>query len=274
MRRRRVLAGLSSLGALALVGKGSALARAPTPRAGGRPPWDPAHGPGTEGAETISIDLPQLQYPGAWNPRPGAMRKLASELRLRTRLEPAREPSTVRATAKELFDTPFLYVAGEGGLPPLGSRAEAKLRLFVDLGGLILFDSADGGTDLGFERDVGQLVGRMSPGSVLSPVARDHVLFRSFYMIDTPLGRTSTHDSMLGLQEEGRLKVLLMRNDLGGAFATRPDGLFAHACVPGGAAQREWAFRLGVNILLYATCTDYKADRAHVETLMRARRWR
>jgi hypothetical protein len=25
---------------------------------------------------------------------------------------------------------------------------------------------------------------------------------------------------------------------------------------------------------LYATCTDYKADRAHVETLLRARRWR
>jgi hypothetical protein len=237
-------------------------------------PWDPTRRLGSEAMATISIDLPQLQYPGTWNPRPGAMRKLASELRLRTRLEPAQEPSTVRATAKELFDTPFLYVAGEGGLPPLGGRAEAQLRLFIDLGGLILFDSADGGTDLGFERDVGQLLDRMSPGSVLSPVARDHVLFRSFYMIDTPLGRTAVHDSMLGLQEEGRLKVLLMRNDLGGAFATRPDGLFAHACVPGGAAQREWAFRLGVDILLYATCTDYKADRAHVETLMRARRWR
>ena len=42
----------------------------------------------------------------------------------------------------------------------------------------------------------------------------------------------------------------------------------------GGAEQRQWAIRLGVNVLLYATCTDYKADRAHVETLFRARRWR
>ena len=31
---------------------------------------------------------------------------------------------------------------------------------------------------------------------------------------------------------------------------------------------------LGVNILLYATCTDYKSDRAHVETLIESRRWR
>jgi hypothetical protein len=46
------------------------------------------------------------------------------------------------------------------------------------------------------------------------------------------------------------------------------------ASTPGGSQQREWAIRFGVNLLLYATCTDYKADRAHVETLLRSRRWR
>jgi hypothetical protein len=86
-------------------------------------------------------------------------------------------------------------------------------------------------------------------------------------MVDAPLGRTRTHDHVLGVQEEGRLKVLLVRNDLGGALARGPDGLYTYPCTPGGPEQREWAIRFAVNILLYATCTDYKADRAHVETL-------
>jgi len=223
---------------------------------------------------TITIDLPQLRYEGSWNPRPGAMRVLARELRLRTRLEPGLEPGEVTAEAAELFVTPFLYIAGERELPPLPEGGEDALRRFIDLGGLILFDAADGGTDPGFVRDVKALLGRIAPGSEIAPVSRDHVLYRSFYIIDSPMGRTRTHEQVLGIQDEGRLKALVMRNDLGGALAETNEGLPAYPCMPGGNVQREWAVRFGVNILLYATCTDYKADRAHVETLLRSRRWR
>ncbi len=225
-------------------------------------------------SEVLRIDLPQLRYAGAWNPRPGAMQQLASELRLRTRLEPVREPTTVTATSRQLFDTPFLYVAGEGGMPALGAEAEGQLRRFVDLGGLLVFDAADGGIDLQFERDVKAMLGRILPGSLVTRVARDHVLYRSFYIVEEPVGRTRTFDHVLGIQEEGRLKVLLLRNDLGGALARKPDGLPAYPCTPGGPMQREWALRFAVNILLYATCTDYKSDRAHVETLLQSRHWR
>jgi hypothetical protein len=137
-----------------------------------------------------------------------------------------------------------------------------------------LFDAADGGTDSGFTTDVRALLERIAPGSELSPVASDHVVYRSFYLVDAPWGRTQVHEHLLGIQDEGRLKAVLMRNDLGGALAETEGGLAAYPCLPGGAEQREWAIRFGVNILLYATCTDYKADRAHVETLLRSRRWR
>jgi hypothetical protein len=221
-------------------------------------------------ASTIQIDLPQLRHDGVWEPRPSAMRVLARELRLRTRLEPVGEPTVVDADAPRLFETPFLYVAGEGELPEFSSAATARLRRFIDLGGLILFDATDGA----FTASVRALLAKLVPSAELAPVGRDHVLYRSFYLVDTPMGRTRTHDHVLGIQEEGRLQVLLMRNDLGGALAETPDGLAAYPCTPGGADQREWAIRFAVNILLYATCTDYKADRAHVETLLRARRWR
>lgn len=265
--RRQWLHGAAGLGAGALLARPLA-AQPPDPFG-----FD-LGGDWNEPTTVLTVDLPQLQYSGQWNPRPGAMRELASELRLRTRLEPVREPSAVLATAPALFSTPFLYVAGERGLPPLGEPAEAQLGRFLDLGGMIVFDAADGGADAGFERDVQALLGRIMPGAGVTRVARDHVLYRSFYIIDDPVGRTRSHDHVLGVQEEGRLKVLLIRNDLGGALARGPDGLYTHPCTPGGPIQREWAIRFAVNILLYATCTDYKADRAHVETLLRNRRWR
>ncbi len=299
LTRRAMLTGLgvaALVPAAGLARPGEPAGRSPSPDPGpipAAPPgtpwpddeWSP-HGPGFTGLDpfsgtsaavdpsTITIDLPQLRYEGRWNPRPGAMRVLARELRLRTRLEPVLEPGEVAVTTEALFQTPFLYVAGEGELPPLGAAGEDALRRFIDLGGLILFDAADGGTDPGFVRDVKALLGRISPASEVAPVGRDHVLYRSFYLVDTPMGRTRTHDHVLGVQDEGRLRALIMRNDLGGALAETNDGLPAYPCTPGGNVQREWAVRFGVNILLYATCTDYKADRAHVETLLRSRRWR
>src|SRR5262245_52616900 len=79
------------------------------PARGAPPPADPDHSPWflPEDVPAISIDLPQLRYDGHWSPRPGAMRVLARELRLRTRLEPVAEPTTVEATDDALFDTPF-----------------------------------------------------------------------------------------------------------------------------------------------------------------------
>jgi len=264
--RRRVLGAALGLGAGALARP--ALAQPALDLFGPpEPQW-------TEPTTVLTIDLPQLQYAGRWNPRASAMRELAAELRLRTRLEPVREPSAVLATSPNLFATPFLYIAGEQSLPALGAPAEAQLGRFLDLGGMIVFDASDGGADPGFERDVGLLLARIVPGATLTRVARDHVVYQSFYIVDEPVGRTRAYDHALGVQEEGRLKVLLLRNDLGGALARGPDGLYTHPCTPGGPDQREWAIRFAVNILLYATCTDYKADRAHVETRLRNRRWR
>ena len=253
-----------SMGALALsLGADEAQAAPPAP-----PAW------GTPSSTPLEIDLPQLQYPGRWEPRPGVMREVGVELRLRTRLEPKREPSVVSPEDAALFDTPFLYVAGQGGLPELGEVADARLRRFLDLGGLIVFDDADGGSDYRFREDVSALVGRLVPGAALAEIAPEHVLYRSFYLIDAPAGRTRNAESNLGVVQEGRIKILYLPNDLGGALSRDAQGRYIHACSPGGAVQREWARRLAVNILLYATCTDYKSDRAHVETLLRRRRWR
>ena len=39
--------------------------------------------------------------------------------------------------------------------------------------------------------------------------------------------------------------------------------------VPGGDDQREEAFRVGVNLAMYALCLDYKTEQAHIDYILR-----
>jgi hypothetical protein len=70
------------------------------------------------------------------------------------------------------------------------------------------------------------------------------------------------------------MAVAYVQNDLGGAWARDEAGNYLFACQPGGERQREMSFRLGVNLVMYALCLDYKSDQVHVEYLMRKRRFR
>ena len=36
--------------------------------------------------------------------------------------------------------------------------------------------------------------------------------------------------------------------------------------------QREEAFRLGINLVMYALCLDYKTEQAHIDYILRTRR--
>lgn len=71
----------------------------------------------------------------------------------------------------------------------------------------------------------------------------------------------------------GRAVIVYSQNDLGGAWARDRFGQWVHEVVPGGETQREHAFRLGVNLAMYALCLDYKADQVHVPFIMRRRMW-
>src|SRR5690606_14281702 len=105
-------------------------------------------------------------------------------------------------------------------------------------------------------------------------VAQDHVVYRSFYRLERPVGRVAVSPVMEGILRDGRMAVAYVQNDLGGAWARDDFGNYAFSCQPGGERQREMAVRLGINLVMYALCLDYKADQVHVEYLMRKRRFR
>ena len=220
----------------------------------------------------------QLAMGPGTNPRPNALRRLAWEVEKRTSIEPQLEPAIVTATTETLHETPFLYFAGERELELPSVAGIESLRRFLTFGGFLLIDSAEGSTDGAFDGSVRKLMAAVLPPSGpqkgLEIIPTDHVVYRSFYLLDKPLGRLSIAPAMEGVIRDGRLVAAYISNDLGGAWSRDDFGNYEFRCEPGGERQRELSFRMGVNLVMYALCLDYKADQVHVPFIMKRRRWK
>ena len=62
--------------------------------------------------------------------------------------------------------------------------------------------------------------------------------------------------------------VIVGGNDWAGAWAVDRRDQPIFATVPGGERQREWAYRFGVNLVMYALTGNYKADQVHVPAIL------
>jgi len=213
---------------------------------------------------------------GNSNPRPTALRRMAWEIEKRTSIHVDLEAALVRLDRDNLHETPFLYLAGDRAFEVPNERGIAKLRRFLTFGGFLLIDSAEGTTDGAFDRSVRRLVEALypAPAKGLEIVPGDHVLFKSFYLVDRFFGRLAISPAVEGVLRDGRMQLAYVQNDLGGAWARDNFGNYEFRCVPGSERQREMAFRAGINLVMYALCLDYKSDQVHVEFIMRRRRWR
>jgi hypothetical protein len=213
----------------------------------------------------------QIQHGGRWNPRPSAFRRFGWEVARRTSIETGADAVPVRLGAPGLHRHPMLYLAGDGALPPFADGELAALRRHLQYGGFLLVDAADGSDGGGFDAAVRRELARLLPGAPLARVPREHVLYKSFYLLDRQGGRVLVKPWLEGQILDGRLAVLYTQNDLGGAWARGPLGDWEYPCTPGGEAQRETALRLAVNIAMYALCGDYKDDAVHLPFILRRR---
>ena len=174
-------------------------------------------------------------------------------------------------TDDALFRHPFLYWAGTGDVPAFDEEGVRRLRRYLTYGGTILIDSADGEPGGAFDRAVRRELARIMPQNDLELIDNEHVLYKSFYLIDHQGGRVIRAPYLEGVFIEDRIAVVYTQNDLGGAWARDAFGRWEHP-VAGGERQREIAFRLGINILMYALCLDYKEDMVHAKFILERRR--
>jgi hypothetical protein len=208
----------------------------------------------------------------------------------RTALE-AGEPMGVDPARDELAFFPVIYwpIAPNAPKPP--QAALDKIDTYMKNGGTVLFDTRDAidappGADM-------QGPGMVALRSILSsldvpelePIPRDHVLTKTFFLLRDFPGRFTegqlwvealpadnededTGNSRPARAGDGVSSILITSNDLAGAWAMRPDGQPMLPLVPGEPRQREFAFRAGVNIVMYALTGNYKADQVHIPALL------
>ena len=210
------------------------------------------------------------------NPRPNALRRMAWELEKRTSIEVDLETPEVTPLSPTLHETPFLYLSGDREIELPSAAGIESLRRFLTFGGFLLIDSAEGSPDGAFDHSVRRLIAAVfpTPAPGLEIVSTDHVVYKSFYLLDRPFGRLAVSPVMEAVTRDSRIVVAYAQNDFGGAWSRDNFGNYEFPCEPGGERQRELSFRLGVNLVMYALCLDYKTDQVHVPFIMRRRRWK
>ena len=220
-----------------------------------------------------TLEMARLALPGLPDPRPTALRRLAWELVRRTSIVTSTESPELRPTDAGLFRHPFLVLSGDRAFALPSEGDLGRLRRYLTYGGFLLIDSAEGRAGGGFDDSVRKMLAQLLPGELPSRIPAEHVLWKSFYVLSGAPGRVLAAPYVEGVERDRRLAVVYTQNDLGGAWARDGFGRWEHEVIPGGDAQREDAFRFGVNIVMYALCLDYKTEQAHIDYILRTRRY-
>lgn len=202
------------------------------------------------------------------------LKGLSTILNRRTAVEAA-EPMGVNLETDELAFFPLLYWPITQEQPPLRPETVAKLNLFMQTGGTILFDTRDGnyggaGGGPGTQRLRDLAKGLDIPR--LLPVPVDHVLTKAFYLTQEFPGRWAGDRVWVEQPgdrvNDGVSRVIVGGNDWAAAWALDDAGLPLFAAVPGGEPQREMAYRFGVNLVMYTLTGNYKSDQVHVPAIL------
>lgn len=237
----------------------------------------PANAASTPGQLDDSTDfqLALLRYTGGqWDPRHHGLPRLAWEIRHRTSVAITLDVATVDATDPALFNYPLLMWQGVQEFPPLSDAAIGALRQYIRMGGTLVIDVSDARVDpnASFYGSVLRELKRVFPQEALARINPDHVLYKTFYLLDRHGGRVPTRAFLEGMVLENRLAVILIANDMAGAMARDAYGEWDYDVGPGGDTAREMSFRLGINVVMYALCLDYKADMVHIPFILQRRR--
>jgi hypothetical protein len=209
----------------------------------------------------------------------GGMMGLTSVLAQRTAVEPD-APIAIDIEKDDIVFFPLIYWPVTTDMPVLSEQAVAKIDSFMKNGGTIFFDTRDADKALfspsGVSPETQALRSLLSRLDIppIEPVPEGHVLTKSFYLMQTFPGRYSQGQLWVESQNDrsttpdGVTSIIIGANDYAAAWATDDNGSPLLPVVPGGEDQREFAYRTGINIVMYALTGNYKSDQVHVPALL------
>ena len=203
---------------------------------------------------------------------------LGGILRARTAVD-ARPALGVDPERDDLSFYPLIYWPMTAGQRPLSAEALAHIDGYMKAGGTILFDTRDAGAGLdpaGSDGGAGtgilrSLLARLDLPPLM-PVPAEHVLTRSFYLLKSFPGRHASGtvwvEAAAAGSNDGVSSIVIGGNDWASAWAADEGGRPLAPLEGDDPKQREYAYRFGVNLVMYALTGNYKADQVHVPALL------
>lgn len=186
------------------------------------------------------------------------------------------EPIGVDLAREELAFFPLLYWPITPDQPVPARRAMGRVNDFLRNGGMILFDTRDqqSSQQFGLTREatsvqvLRRILGRLNIPRLL-PVPDDHVLTKSFYLLQEFPGRWAGGMVWVEAPDENAISsVVIGGNDWAAAWAIDEGGRYLYAVLPDAEEQRETAYRFGINLVMYALTGNYKADQVHFPAII------
>jgi len=177
-------------------------------------------------------------------------RRTSTETKGVAAVDPARDP---------LVFFPLLYWPMTEGAKPLSSEGNANIQRYLDHGGTILIDTQNRRISNQLLR--AQLSGLRIP--VMEPIGKEHVLKKSFYLLESFPGRYRGGDFWVeqdsGNGRDGVSSVLIGANDWASSWTEGSQKR---------TRQNELSLRFGVNVVMYALTGNYKADQVHLPHIL------
>ncbi|MEN8739983.1 MAG: DUF4159 domain-containing protein, partial [Phaeobacter gallaeciensis] len=213
---------------------------------------------------------------------------LSDTLFFRTSVEPS-TPASVDLERDELAFFPLLYwpVTADQKMP--SAAAYTRLNAYLRSGGMILFDTRDADlTAVGATSPEARRLQQLALGldiPPLEPLPPDHVLTRTFYLLQDFPGRhprgplwveaappDAEQDEGIPFRtlNDGVTPVVIGGNDWASAWAVDSNGRPLRPVGRGyaGERQRELSLRFGVNLVMHVLTGNYKSDQVHVPALL------
>jgi len=189
------------------------------------------------------------------------LKRLGEALSRRSTVDP-RPPVGVRPGVDEIAFFPLLYwPMAAGGAAP-SEAAVRRLDRYLATGGILLVDNRH---DEAARQTMRRVLARLKiPPLIRLP--RDHVLTRSFYLLERIPGFLDSREIWVeryaGDVNDGVSPVIITD----GGWATS----WALGTAAGGLllSDQEAAVRFGINLVMYALTGNYKADQVHVPTVL------
>ena len=205
-----------------------------------------------------------------------AMEGLKEQLDGRTTIEPTGVHG-IMADMPGLEMYPFLYWPVRRDTPALTPAERLNINAYMASGGTVVFDTSDEGDRVLRAGEPHPGLKRITEGldiPRLTEIPEDHVLTKSFYLLQVFPGRWANgpvYVQAAGSGTSGRdgvSPVIIGSNDWAAGWAvTNLDGALVdlEKDIP---RQREISIRYGVNIAMYALSGNYKADQVHAAALV------